>query len=153
MYQEWVWVALWANSYTKPSRMGWLTSVRIFQQLSFQPLMRSPVLHHNPTRAHPVRSLTQFQLLLGAAALAAGVTHTLSTAIIMLEMSGQLNLVAPIMVAVSCAVATSRMLSVNYYDKTSILRNLPYLPDLEARYGIACSTPEPGAPTPLWCAT
>lgn len=48
-------------------------------------------------------------------------------------MSGQLNLVPPIMVAVSCAVATSRLFSVNYYDKISILRNLPYLPDLDAR--------------------
>jgi hypothetical protein len=37
----------------------------------------------------------------GAAAFSAGVTHTLSTAVIVLEMSGQLNLVAPIMVRVS----------------------------------------------------
>lgn len=68
----------------------------------------------------------------GAAAFSAGVTHTLSTAVIVLEMSGQLNLVAPIMVAVSISVAVSRMLSVNYYDKIAILRNLPFLPDLDA---------------------
>jgi CBS domain-containing protein len=95
----------------------------------------------------------------GAAAFSAGVTHTLSTAVIVLEMSGQLNLVAPIMVrvsrpqdragcrlfeltrttaapqvAVSISVAVSRMLSVNYYDKIATLRNLPFLPDLDARY-------------------
>jgi H+/Cl- antiporter ClcA len=37
-------------------------------------------------------------VMTGAAAFSAGITHTLSTAVIVLEMSGQLNLVAPIMV-------------------------------------------------------
>jgi len=68
----------------------------------------------------------------GAAALASGVTHTLSTAIIMLEISGQLNLVAPILVSVSCAVATARVLSDSFYDRMAFVRNLPYLPDLDA---------------------
>ncbi len=31
-------------------------------------------------------------------------------------------------------MAVSRLLSVNYYDKIATLRNLPFLPDLDARY-------------------
>jgi len=65
--------------------------------------------------------------VVGAAAMAAGVTRTISTAVIVFELTGQLNHMLPVLVAVLIATAVGNSLNASVYDTMMQLNNLPYL--------------------------
>ncbi|TRY92218.1 hypothetical protein DNTS_023795 [Danionella cerebrum] len=66
--------------------------------------------------------------VVGAAALTAGVTHTLSTGVIMMELTGQITHSLPILVAVILANIVSQNLQPSIYDTVIKIKRLPYLP-------------------------
>ncbi len=68
--------------------------------------------------------------VIGAAALAGAVTHTLSTTVLVLELTGQNRLLRPVLLAVTVAVAVSQMFSNSIYDQVILLKCLPCLPHM-----------------------
>ncbi|XKL60131.1 hypothetical protein PGB90_001147 [Kerria lacca] len=66
----------------------------------------------------------------GAAAFAAGVTHSFSVFVIAFEMTGQITHIIPMMLAVLISNAISPLLQPSYYDSIIIIKKLPYFPDL-----------------------
>lgn len=71
--------------------------------------------------------------VIGCCSFAGSITQTISTAVILLEITGDINFVCPALVAVSISVIISRKISVNIYDSMLIIRRLPFLPDLHRR--------------------
>eukprot|EP00050_Salpingoeca_kvevrii_P002557 m.196978 g.196978 ORF g.196978 m.196978 type:complete len:188 (-) comp10638_c0_seq1:632-1195(-) len=68
--------------------------------------------------------------VVGAAALAGAVTHTISTSVIVFELTGQIHHILPVMVAVLVSNAIAQRLSPSFYDSIIQIKGLPYLPDL-----------------------
>ncbi|VDM50963.1 unnamed protein product [Toxocara canis] len=68
--------------------------------------------------------------VVGAAAFAGAVTHTVSVAIITFEMTGQLLHTVPIMVAVIIANIVCCALQPSFFDSLIMIKRLPYLPDI-----------------------
>ncbi|XP_069362630.1 chloride channel protein 2 isoform X3 [Maniola hyperantus] len=66
----------------------------------------------------------------GAAAFTGAVTHTVSTIVICIEMTGQVTHLLPIMAAVLAANATAALLQPSCFDSIILIKKLPYLPDL-----------------------
>jgi len=81
----------------------------------------------------PTMELPGIMAIVGAAAVGAGVTQTFSVAVLMFELTGQIILLVPVVIAVVVAVGVSRQLSYNVYDGILKSRNLPYLPDIRSR--------------------
>ena len=59
---------------------------------------------------------------MGAAALAAGTTQTLSTALVCLEFTRQQLLLIPVLLAVVVSCAVSGMFSLSIYDQILVLK-------------------------------
>ncbi|KAL2084103.1 hypothetical protein ACEWY4_019621 [Coilia grayii] len=68
--------------------------------------------------------------ILGAAALTGAVTHTVSTAVICFELTGQISHILPMMVAVILANMVAQGLQPSLYDSIIQVKKLPYLPEL-----------------------
>uniref|UniRef100_A0A3B5LDM3 Uncharacterized protein n=1 Tax=Xiphophorus couchianus TaxID=32473 RepID=A0A3B5LDM3_9TELE len=66
----------------------------------------------------------------GAAALSGAVTHTVSTSVIVCELTGQISHILPMIIAVLLANAVAQSLQPSYYDSQIRIKKLPYLPDL-----------------------
>lgn len=66
--------------------------------------------------------------VVGAAAMAAGVTHTISPAVIALEITQDLSLAVPCLLAVIVSGGVSRSLCHSFYDSVLQLRGIPMLP-------------------------
>lgn len=66
----------------------------------------------------------------GAAALSGAVTHTVSTAVIVFELTGQIAHILPVMIAVILANAVAQSLQPSLYDSIIRIKKLPYLPEL-----------------------
>ncbi|XP_072945808.1 chloride channel protein 2 [Epargyreus clarus] len=66
----------------------------------------------------------------GAAAFTGAVTHTVSTIVIVIEMTGQVTHLLPIMAAVLAANAVAALLQPSCFDSIILIKKLPYLPDL-----------------------
>ncbi|CAK1595612.1 unnamed protein product [Parnassius mnemosyne] len=66
----------------------------------------------------------------GAAAFTGAVTHTVSTIVIVSEMTGQVTHILPVMAAVLAANATASLLQPSCFDSIILIKKLPYLPDL-----------------------
>nr|AAH19983.1 Clcnkb protein [Mus musculus] len=71
--------------------------------------------------------------LAGAAAFSGAVTHTLSTALLAFEVTGQLVHALPVLMAVLAANAISQSFQPSFYDGTIIVKKLPYLPWIRGR--------------------
>ena len=69
--------------------------------------------------------------LAGAAAMAGGVTHTISTSVIVFELTGQITHILPVMIAVLISNAIASLLQPSFYDSIILLKSLPFLPDLK----------------------
>eukprot|EP00916_Digyalum_oweni_P023426 GHVL01038867.1.p1 GENE.GHVL01038867.1~~GHVL01038867.1.p1 ORF type:complete len:605 (-),score=107.99 GHVL01038867.1:489-2303(-) len=69
----------------------------------------------------------------GAAALTAAVTRTLSVTIILFELTGQLNHFIPVLLSVLGGYATASLFSVSIYDSILHLKKLPFLPAIHTR--------------------
>jgi len=65
----------------------------------------------------------------GAAAVAGAVTRTISIAVIVVEMTGQITHIIPVMVAVLISNAVAGLLQPSIFDSILVLKKLPYLPD------------------------
>lgn len=68
--------------------------------------------------------------VVGAAAFTGAVTHTVSTIVIVSEMTGQVTHLLPIMAAVLSANAVAALLQPSCFDSIILIKKLPYLPDL-----------------------
>lgn len=69
------------------------------------------------------------------------VTHTVSTAVICFELTGQISHILPMMVAVILANMVAQGLQPSLYDSIIQVKKLPYLPELalgHIRYSILC---------------
>ena len=66
--------------------------------------------------------------LAGAAALAAGVTQTVSTLMLAFELTGQTSHITPVLVATMVSYAISGSLTVGVYDLLARIAGVPYLP-------------------------
>uniref|UniRef100_A0A8D0G9G6 Uncharacterized protein n=1 Tax=Sphenodon punctatus TaxID=8508 RepID=A0A8D0G9G6_SPHPU len=66
--------------------------------------------------------------LAGAAAFSGAVTHTLSTALLAFEITGQIAHILPVILAVLIANAIAQKCQPSFYDGTIIVKKLPYLP-------------------------
>lgn len=64
--------------------------------------------------------------VVGAAALCGGVTRAISSAVFVFELTGELNHVMPVMVAVIAAVGVGNFLSPSVYDSILEINKLPY---------------------------
>lgn len=69
--------------------------------------------------------------VVGAAALAGATTHTISTSVIVFELTGQITHILPVMIAVLIANAVASILQPSVYDSIILLKGLSYLPDLK----------------------
>ncbi|XP_064385075.1 chloride channel protein 2-like [Halichondria panicea] len=69
--------------------------------------------------------------VVGAASLAGSVTHTISTSVIVFELTGQITHILPVMIAVLIANLVSGLLQPSVYDSIIVLKGLSYLPDLK----------------------
>ncbi|XP_018409307.1 PREDICTED: chloride channel protein 1 [Nanorana parkeri] len=68
--------------------------------------------------------------VIGAAALTGAVTHTVSTAVICFELTGQISHILPMLFSVIMANVVAQNLQPSLYDSIIQTKKLPYLPDL-----------------------
>ncbi|XP_059831094.1 chloride channel protein ClC-Ka-like isoform X1 [Hypanus sabinus] len=68
--------------------------------------------------------------LAGAAAYSGAVTHTISTAVLVFELTGQMSHILPVLIAVLVANAISQQCQPSFFDGIVIVKKLPYLPKL-----------------------
>ncbi len=71
--------------------------------------------------------------VVGAACFAGAATHTISVAVMVLEMTGQISLIAPIMISVLISNAIAVHLCPSIYDTIIELKKLPYLPEIASQ--------------------
>ncbi|XP_050010647.1 chloride channel protein ClC-Kb isoform X2 [Alexandromys fortis] len=71
--------------------------------------------------------------LAGAAAFSGAVTHSISTALLVFELTGQMVHALPVLMAVLAANAISQSCQPSFYDGTIIVKKLPYLPWIRGR--------------------
>ncbi|XP_065785930.1 chloride channel protein ClC-Kb isoform X2 [Muntiacus reevesi] len=71
--------------------------------------------------------------LAGAAAFSGAVTHSISTALLAFEMTGQIVHALPVLMAVLAANAIAQSCQPSFYDGTIIVKKLPYLPWIRCR--------------------
>ncbi|KAG9265320.1 chloride channel protein 2-like [Astyanax mexicanus] len=82
-----------------------------------------PGIHNNGTLYTPVPGS---YAVAGAAALSGAATHTISTAMIVYELTGQINFIFPILFAVIVANLVAQCLQPSLYDSLIRIRKLPY---------------------------
>jgi len=63
--------------------------------------------------------------------MAGSVTHTISTSVIVFELTGQITHILPVMIAVLISNAIASVLQPSFYDSIILLKQLSYLPDLK----------------------
>ncbi|XP_067951537.1 chloride channel protein 2-like isoform X2 [Watersipora subatra] len=68
--------------------------------------------------------------VVGAAALSGAVTHTISTSMIVFELTGQMSHILPAVLAVLIANAIANKLQPSIYDSIIQIKRLPYLPNI-----------------------
>jgi H+/Cl- antiporter ClcA len=71
--------------------------------------------------------------LVGAACVFSGSSHTLASALIIFEITGQTSYLAPVLLATLVANITSQSLSMNIFDVFLLIKNLPHLPSLKSQ--------------------
>jgi len=69
--------------------------------------------------------------VVGAASLCASSTHTISTAVIVVELTGQFRLLLPILLSVLLADGIGKLLSKSIYDELLLQKGLPYMRSFE----------------------
>ncbi|TYZ58990.1 hypothetical protein PybrP1_002142 [[Pythium] brassicae (nom. inval.)] len=86
--------------------------------------------------------------VVGAASLTAGVTGTISVAVIVFELTNQLSYMVPVLLCVLVGRAVAAFFSLDMYDTISREKNLPQWPDLtkQKSYGLAASDLMRGVP-------
>ena len=70
--------------------------------------------------------------VVGAAAVCASATHTISTAMIVVELTGQFGLLLPVLISVLLADGVAKMMCRSIYEELLIHKGLPYMPSFKA---------------------
>ena len=70
--------------------------------------------------------------VIGAAALTSSVTHTISVAVIVFELTGDMHYMLAMLIAVLLAFAVGNSLSASIYDYLFDMKKLPYLPTVKS---------------------
>lgn len=71
--------------------------------------------------------------MVGAAALTSGATQTVSTTVIVFELTGQLNHMVAVLLATVLAYSVAGQFSISVYDVLLQVKGLPYLPRAHGR--------------------
>lgn len=77
--------------------------------------------------------------VVGAAAFSGAVTHTISTTVIVFELTGQLSHIIPVIIAVLIANAIAQSLFPSIYDSIIQIKKLPFLPNINSTSSAAHS--------------
>ncbi|KAJ3617123.1 hypothetical protein Zmor_008876, partial [Zophobas morio] len=72
--------------------------------------------------------------VVGAAAFSAAVTHTISTSVVVFELTGQITHIIPVMLAVLIADGLAHALKPSFYESMIKLKKLSYLPSISGFY-------------------
>ncbi|XP_074593030.1 chloride channel protein 2 isoform X2 [Brevipalpus obovatus] len=75
--------------------------------------------------------------VVGAAAFSGAVTHTISTTVIVFELTGQMSHIVPVIMAVLIANAVAQSLRPSIYDSIIEIKKLPYLPAIMSTSSLA----------------
>lgn len=75
--------------------------------------------------------------VVGAAAFSGAVTHTISTSVILFEMTGQIVHIIPVILGVLIANAVCQSLQPSIYDSIIEIKKLPYLPPIASSNSIS----------------
>lgn len=77
--------------------------------------------------------------VVGAAAFGGAVTHTISTTVIVFELTGQMSHIIPVIIAVLIANAIAQSLEMSIYDSIIQIKKLPFLPSITSTSSAAHS--------------
>ncbi|RWS07156.1 chloride channel protein 2-like protein [Dinothrombium tinctorium] len=75
--------------------------------------------------------------VVGAAAFAGAVTHTISTTVMVFELTGQMSHILPVIIAVLVANAVAQALKPSIYDSIIEIKKLPFLPSIMSTNSVA----------------
>ena len=70
----------------------------------------------------------------GAAALVSSTTHSVSVAIIVFEITGEIHYLIPMIIGVFMAYGVSSSMTVSFYDSMLEIKKVPYLPSLKSTH-------------------
>lgn len=70
--------------------------------------------------------------MLGAACVMSGATHSISSAIIIFELTGNSSYLLPMLLCCLISNLTAQSLSMNFFDTILIMKNLPHLPSIKS---------------------
>jgi hypothetical protein len=70
--------------------------------------------------------------MVGASCVMSGATHTISSSIIIFELTGQASHLAPILFASLVANLTAQSLAMSFFDVLLMMKNLPHLPSIKS---------------------
>ena len=70
--------------------------------------------------------------IVGAACVMSGATHSISSALIIFELTGQTSYIIPLIFSCLIANLTSQALSTSFFDVFLLMKNLPYLPSIKS---------------------
>lgn len=71
--------------------------------------------------------------MIGAACVFSGATHSVSSALMIFEMTGQTSYLAPLLLATLIANLTAQALSMSIFDVLLLMKNLPHLPTIKSQ--------------------
>jgi len=86
---------------------------------------------------HPAAIVPGCYAVVGAAAFSGAVTHTISTSVILFEMTGQIVHIIPVILGVLIANAVCQSLQPSIYDSIIEIKKLPYLPPIASSNSIS----------------
>lgn len=87
--------------------------------------------------SHPATIVPGSYAVVGAAAFSGAVTHTVSTSVILFEMTGQIVHIIPVILGVLIANAVCQSLQPSIYDSIIEIKKLPYLPPIASSNSIS----------------
>jgi len=71
--------------------------------------------------------------MVGAASVMSGATHSISSAIIIFELTGQVSYLLPMLYTCLIANFTASCLSISFFDVFLLMKNLPHLPSVKSK--------------------
>eukprot|EP01119_Soliformovum_irregulare_P016343 TRINITY_DN470_c0_g1_i1.p1 TRINITY_DN470_c0_g1~~TRINITY_DN470_c0_g1_i1.p1 ORF type:complete len:774 (-),score=221.36 TRINITY_DN470_c0_g1_i1:8-2329(-) len=75
--------------------------------------------------------------VVGAAAMTGGITQTYSTAVIVLELTGQLEFLIPVIISITLSIGVAKLFTISIFSNIARIRGLPFLDELKYwKYGI-----------------
>jgi len=71
--------------------------------------------------------------MVGAASVVSGATHSISSALIIFELTGQVSYFVPMLVTCIIANFTAQALAISFFDVILLMKNLPHLPSIKSQ--------------------